>query len=200
MKCIALGTDEQFAALTKNAPGIVFTQANSISELISNNSYDAYFNLSNTAALENYSTINAPIFINSVAYTLQEINATTNIFRLNAWNGFIEKKYWEVAGEKTDIINAIAKALGKDLQFQKDAIGFVSCNTISMIINEAYFALEDNVSTKSDIDTAMKLGTGYPFGPFEWAEIIGKNEIISLLEKLSVFNKIYTPSKYLKQE
>jgi 3-hydroxyacyl-CoA dehydrogenase len=42
-----------------------------------------------------------------------------------------------------------------------------------MIINEAYFALEDNVSTKAETDIAMKLGTNYPYGPFEWGQLIG---------------------------
>src|ERR1700710_2457559 len=44
---------------------------------------------------------------------------------------------------------------------------------VAMIINEAYYALDAGVSSKESIDLAMKLGTGYPYGPFEWADRIG---------------------------
>ena len=46
----------------------------------------------------------------------------------------------------------------------------------------------------------MKLGTRYPFGPFEWREKIGIKEIYSLLSKLSTTHKRYEPSELLKQE
>ena len=40
-----------------------------------------------------------------------------------------------------------------------------------------FLQLGENVSTRDEIDTAMKLGTNYPFGPFEWAEKIGLKNI-----------------------
>jgi 3-hydroxybutyryl-CoA dehydrogenase len=64
---------------------------------------------------------------------------------------------------------------------------------VSMIINEAFIALGENVSTREEIDTAMKLGTNYPYGPFEWAELIGVENIISLLNKLSEKDNHYQP-------
>jgi 3-hydroxybutyryl-CoA dehydrogenase len=73
---------------------------------------------------------------------------------------------------------------------------------VSMIINEAYFALEENVSTKAETDIAMKLGTNYPFGPFEWGQLIGLPKIYSLLKALTVSEtqSRYTPGKLLEQE
>ncbi len=47
--------------------------------------------------------------------------------------------------------------------------GFVFPRTISQIINEAYFALQEGVASREDIDRAMKFGVNYPKGPFEWA-------------------------------
>jgi 3-hydroxybutyryl-CoA dehydrogenase len=55
---------------------------------------------------------------------------------------------------------------------------------ISTIINEALIALMEGVSTREEIDTAMKLGTNYPYGPFEWAEKIGMERVDSLLAQL----------------
>ena len=69
-----------------------------------------------------------------------------------------------------------------------------------MIINEAYFAKDENVSTEKEIDTAMKLGTNYPFGPFEWAQIIGIRNIYALLKTLNETDPRYKPSTLLEKE
>jgi len=41
----------------------------------------------------------------------------------------------------------------------------------TMLSKEAASAVKENVATPQDIDTAMKLGTNYPIGPCEWAQI-----------------------------
>ena len=69
-----------------------------------------------------------------------------------------------------------------------------------MIINEAYFAIGEDVSSKNEIDLAMKLGTNYPYGPFEWAKKIGLHNIYYLLKTLSNNDNRYIPAKALKQE
>jgi len=76
----------------------------------------------------------------------------------------------------------------------------ISDRVIYMIINEAYFALEEKVSSKDEIDIAMKLGTGYPFGPFEWAAKIGILKIYETLSHLSETDERYTPAALLKEE
>jgi 3-hydroxybutyryl-CoA dehydrogenase len=69
-----------------------------------------------------------------------------------------------------------------------------------MIINEAFFALSENVTTIEEIDTAMKLGTAYPYGPFEWGNKIGLQNIVTLLKKLSKKQPRYIPCELLVQE
>jgi len=71
---------------------------------------------------------------------------------------------------------------------------------VSTIINEAYFSIEDEISSREEIDIAMKLGTNYPYGPFEWSKLIGLKKIYSLLERLSKENSRYIPSDLLKKE
>lgn len=76
--------------------------------------------------------------------------------------------------------------------------GFVFPRTIVQIINEAYFALEENVASKKDIDRAMKFGVNYPKGPFEWAQ--GREKfVMALLKELheKTNDKRYLPSKLL---
>ena len=81
-----------------------------------------------------------------------------------------------------------------------DEPGLVSARIIAMIINEAWFAVGDEVSSREEIDTAMKLGTNYPFGPFEWATAIGAGNILELLNKLTVTDKRYQPAPLLIKE
>ena len=61
--------------------------------------------------------------------------------------------------------------------------GFIFPRTIVQIINEAYFALEEGVASREDIDRAMKFGVNYPKGPFEWAR--GREQyVLTLLNEL----------------
>ena len=53
-----------------------------------------------------------------------------------------------------------------------------------MIINEAFYTLEEGTSTKEDINIAMKLGTNYPKGPFEWVDEIGIEHIYEVLDAM----------------
>jgi 3-hydroxybutyryl-CoA dehydrogenase len=53
-----------------------------------------------------------------------------------------------------------------------------------MIINEAYYTVQEGTASKKDIDTAMKLGTNYPKGPFEFSIEFGLKQVYLLLEAL----------------
>ncbi len=129
-----------------------------------------------------------PILINAVTETLSDIHP--EFIRFNGWPGFLKGKYLEASANKER--QSHANLLFEDqILFVKDEPGFVSARIVSMIINEAYFTLEAGTSTKEEIDIAMKLGTGYPFGPFEWASLIGLRKVSELLLKLSQSNSIY---------
>ncbi len=53
-----------------------------------------------------------------------------------------------------------------------------------MIINESYFGLGDEISTKAEIDIAMKLGTNQPMGPIELADFIGLDTCLEIMKVL----------------
>ena len=53
-----------------------------------------------------------------------------------------------------------------------------------VIINEAYLVMQEGTSNKEDIDTAMKLGTNYPFGPIEWSEKLGVELVYNILASM----------------
>lgn len=77
-----------------------------------------------------------------------------------------------------------ATALGKSAVFVRDAIGMVMPRILCMLVNEAYFAMGENVAEGREIDTAMKLGTNYPRGPVEWAQAAGLDQVVAILHAL----------------
>lgn len=120
---------------------------------------------------------------------------------MNAWNGFLERPIAEIAaGEHTDAVKPVMDKLDWPFTLVPDVPGMITARVIAMIINEAFFAWGDKVSSKADIDTAMKLGTNYPFGPFEWCEKIGTCKIHQLLSILSKEDERYTPAPALIDE
>jgi 3-hydroxybutyryl-CoA dehydrogenase len=142
----------------------------------------------------------ALIFINSVEYSLKETH--NSFIRINGWPSFLSSSIIEASTAIEELKNRathILQLINKTPEWLPDAPGFVTPRVISMIINEAFLALEEGVSTKEEINTAMKLGTNYPYGPFEWAEKIGQERIVRLLNKLSLSEPRYFPSTLLTQ-
>ena len=55
---------------------------------------------------------------------------------------------------------------------------------IAQIANEAALALEEEIGSPEDMDTAMRLGFNWPRGPLELTELIGAGPAVELLEGL----------------
>ena len=171
----------------------LYTDADAVIDLLfEQNGYDASHFID---------LLQRPVFVNSMQKTVAEIGLP--VIRINAWPGFLKRNIAEVSNN--DEINKnkaeeILSLLNRKADWVPDVKGFISSRVVSMIINEAYFALEENVSTKEEIDIAMKLGTSYPFGPFEWGKKIGLRNIANLLNELSVTEKRYLPANLLIKE
>lgn len=140
-----------------------------------------------------------PVFLNSVIKTLKEQHLPENYSRFIGWPTFLQRETWEIATNSKKI-DPLFKKLEWNYITVKDEPGLVSARTIAMIINEAYFALGDAVSSKQEVDIAMKLGTNYPFGPFEWAQKIGLKNIYLLLKKLSEKDSRYIVAPFMEKE
>ncbi len=137
------------------------------------------------------------VLINSVTQTLAELGRPDWI-RFNGWPGFSSLPCWEVAGTISENATKVFRSLDKKIIAVKDEPGLISARILSMIINEAFFALEEKISTEKEIDIAMKLGTNYPKGPFEWGEEIGYEKVYELLQKMAETDERYIPSRALK--
>jgi 3-hydroxybutyryl-CoA dehydrogenase len=142
-----------------------------------------------------------PVVINSVTDSLQETDSS--FIRINGWHTFLSSSLIEAACHEEEMrqkAEEIFSLFYKKVEWLDDVPGFITARVVSMIINEAFLSLGEGVSTKEEINTAMKLGTAYPHGPFEWAEKIGLQNIVTLLQKLSISQPRYTPAELLVQE
>jgi 3-hydroxybutyryl-CoA dehydrogenase len=54
----------------------------------------------------------------------------------------------------------------------------------AQIANEAAFALEEEIASPADMETATRLGLNWPIGPISIAELIGASRAVELLERL----------------
>jgi 3-hydroxybutyryl-CoA dehydrogenase len=191
---------EEIASKNTNPEGkLVFAKSFSVSEPI--DEYDAIFYLSGDLIDQDMEKFGEkPIFINSVIETLEQKKLPSNFSRINGWPGFLQRQTWEIASNNKPMAAKVFETLGWNFVFVKDEPGLVAARVIGMIINEAFFALQEEVSTVNEIDLAMKLGTNYPYGPFEWQNKIGLQNIYQLLKSLSVKDRRYSASPLLEKK
>lgn len=149
--------------------------------------------------------------LSSLKTPLVIVNAVTNtlagfpghFIRINGWPSFLKRDTIEASCTLESMkvkAEEIFACFNKKISWTPDTPGFVSARIISTIINEAYLAWGEEVSTKAEIDTAMKSGTNYPYGPFEWSDKIGLAHVYHLLKTLSEKNKRYEPAEKLTKE
>ena len=91
----------------------------------------------------------------------------------------------------TDTTESAAKAaehffatIGKHCAWVDDAPGLVLGRIVCQVINEAAFALGEGVGSAPDIDAGMVHGLNYPRGILSWADTIGLDRVLLVLEAL----------------
>jgi 3-hydroxybutyryl-CoA dehydrogenase len=188
----------------KAAAGVEFVWADSLRSLMMIEA-DAYFDLQYTPDPERKDRLRPvngkPLFVNAVAWPGKITGR--QVIRINAWPTLLRRPVTEIAlteaGQEA-AVKQVFDALQWRYQLVPDVCGMITPRVLAAIVNEAYFTLGAEVSTKAEIDTAMKLGTNYPLGPFEWSEAIGLANIGELLRVLSQQEGRYAPAPALEKE
>lgn len=106
------------------------------------------------------------------------------LFGFNGLPTFLNREILETTvwrDQDKEKLQTTCKQLQTKYLLVDDRVGMVTPRVISMIINEAYYTFHEGTASREDIDLAMKLGTNYPFGPFEWSERIGLSNVYELL-------------------
>jgi 3-hydroxybutyryl-CoA dehydrogenase len=75
---------------------------------------------------------------------------------------------------------AVCERLGKHAVTCTDRAGFIVNALLFPYLNDAVRMLQANYATVDDIDTAMKVGCGYPMGPFELLDVVGLDVALAI--------------------
>ena len=160
-------------------------------------SYDVIFDLDfddSPEQIQYYTELERKlVIVGSVKVQLEELYAelgarpTCTIIGMNALPTFIDRPLLECCATH-EIDQVVAqeklKELGLETRFVKSRVGLVTPRIVCMIINEAYYTVQEGTASREDIDLGMKLGTAYPKGPFEWSQEIGIDHVYETLEAL----------------
>jgi 3-hydroxybutyryl-CoA dehydrogenase len=82
--------------------------------------------------------------------------------------------------------HAVSERLGKHAVSCTDRAGFIVNALLFPYLNDAVKMLEAHYATADDIDAAMKVGCGYPMGPFELLDVVGLDVSLAIERELYV--------------
>jgi 3-hydroxybutyryl-CoA dehydrogenase len=140
-----------------------------------------------------YALLEIIVFLNASKISLQQLTSMAGnkinctLFGFNGLPTLFNRSVLEVSlwrNKNADKLKHVCENLVTDYLVVDDRVGLVTGRVVSMIINEAYYTVQEGTATREDIDTAMKLGTNYPYGPFEWCQRIGIKHVYELLDAL----------------
>jgi 3-hydroxybutyryl-CoA dehydrogenase len=86
--------------------------------------------------------------------------------------------------EVTEQCRAFVDKVGKVGVLCGDRAGFIVNTLLFPYLNDAVKMLESHYATAEEIDTAMKLGAGYPMGPFQLMDVVGLDVTLAIIERL----------------
>ena len=177
---------------------------NSPLELLHHPGADAYIDLLFNGEPERIRLLQQASTNSIIVNDVTQVNELPSEFVLiNGWTTFLKRNTIEASCKEEKMQSRaehILDTFNKKIEWMPVTPGFITARVVAMIINEAYFSLAEQVSTKKEIDIAMKMGTNYPYGPFEWSERIGLKNVYELLHTLSMSNSRYEPAALLKKE
>ncbi|RZC31741.1 hydroxyacyl-coenzyme A dehydrogenase, mitochondrial [Asbolus verrucosus] len=108
----------------------------------------------------------------------------------------------ETSDETYQAFMAWGKAIGKTCVTCKDTPGFIVNRLLVPYMAEAVRMMERGDASPRDIDTAMKLGAGYPMGPIELSDYVGHDTSLSIVEgwhKKFPDNPLFVPNESVKK-
>lgn len=107
---------------------------------------------------------------------------------------------WETSEETLRACRELVEKVGATAVQLEDSPGLILDRVIATVINEATIMYMTKLASVEDIDNMTKLCLNWPLGPFEFADTLGIDNVVTTLETLSQqFGSQYLPCRLLRQ-
>ncbi|MFL5625789.1 MAG: 3-hydroxyacyl-CoA dehydrogenase family protein [Ktedonobacteraceae bacterium] len=162
-------------------------------------------------ALDNTLKPDALILSNTSSLNITQMGAVTKrpdkVCGLHFFNPAPVMKLTEVvktistSEETIESVKQFAISLGKTPVVAKDTAGFIVNFLLTPYLLAAIRMLENGMASRDDIDTAMKLGCGYPMGPFTLLDYVGLDTTLWAAEAIydEYKDPLYAPPPLLRR-
>lgn len=222
MKILLTGSEDRLDALQDHAimslkPEVVLGGSDDYAKIVFENhlsDYEAVIDLNldeNVEAMDAYAFLKDKIVLGcAVKMTLSGMafeslaEPECHFFGLNALPGFLDLPEWEVSSfreEERPVLTEFLARAGIGTNFVADSPGMTAPRVLAMIINEAWFMRQEKTADTEAIDDALKAGVNYPYGPFEWCDRIGLQNVYDVLIALAAeFGDTYKIAPELRRQ
>ena len=91
----------------------------------------------------------------------------------------------QVGRSAADRVAAALEGDGRTVVMSKDRPGYIVEALLYPHLNDAARMVDDGYASQSDVDTAMRLGCGYPTGPFGMLDAVGAGAVVERLPAIA---------------
>ncbi|HYA14465.1 MAG TPA: 3-hydroxyacyl-CoA dehydrogenase NAD-binding domain-containing protein [Syntrophales bacterium] len=89
---------------------------------------------------------------------------------------------YETSDETLEIAKEWGRKIGKEVIVVKEAPAFAVNRILCIMLNEAFYALDEGVASAEDIDKGMMLGCNHPIGPLALSDLVGNDTLLHVME------------------
>ena len=114
------------------------------------------------------------------------------VIGLNFTRNPVEEKYLvqmvrglQTSDETAQAVKEFLEKIGVTVVKLEETPGFILDRIIASVVNEAAVMYSSKLATKEDIDKMMKVCVNWPMGPFEFADTLGVDKVVDILDSMA---------------
>lgn len=107
---------------------------------------------------------------------------------------------YETSDETLETAKEWGTKIGKEVIVVREAPAFAVNRILCVMLNEAFYALEESIASAEDIDKGMMLGCNHPIGPLALSDLVGNDTLLRVMEGMhKELGDKYRPAPLLKK-
>jgi len=107
---------------------------------------------------------------------------------------------YETSDKTLEIAKEWGQKIGKEVIVVREAPAFAVNRILCIMLNEAFYTLDEGVASAEDIDKGMVLGCNHPIGPLALSDLVGNDTLLHVMEGLHrELGDKYRPAPLLKK-